>query len=150
MLDERIGDRKFMLFYQRFQDLLACLGRLPRFLLGFQIVLNFLAQLGDGGHAAYFFRHLYRELVVQFRKLLFLDRLHFHGVIVGLAPELFVGIIIRIFSLELLGLAGIRAAQIFREALQRFFGADVAHDVVGFDGIASTFGHAGKFNQRVV
>ena len=64
-----------MLLYQLFQNFFARLRGLSRFLLGFQIVANFLAQLGDGGHAANFLRHLYRELIVQFGQLLFLDAL---------------------------------------------------------------------------
>ena len=69
--DQRFGHREIVLFHKRFENLLARLRGLPRFLLRLQILLDFLAQLGDSGYTAHLFRHLYRELIIQFGKLLF-------------------------------------------------------------------------------
>ena len=60
-----------------------------------------------------------------------------HGVVVGLSREFLIGIIVGILRLELLGFARDRAAQIFGEAVERFFGAQWHKNIVGLDGFAA-------------
>ena len=72
------------------------LRRLLLFLGRIEILANFLAEFVEGRYAALFTGGIFREFVVQFGQLLFLDALHFHGIVVGLSRQLGIGIVVRI------------------------------------------------------
>src|ERR1700722_1994705 len=150
MLDQGLGNWEIMLLHQLFQDFVLGLPGLLLLLGSLQVFQDFLTHFLEIRDACCFARDFLREVIIHFGKLLFFYTLNFDDVIVGLTFQFFVRIIRGILSPEFLGFAGFRAAQVFGEAFEGLLGADVAHDVVGFDRLAFAHRSAVQFHQHKI
>ena len=139
-----------MSLHEQLENFLAGLRGLLLLLRRVQILADFLPQFGESRDSARFACRILHEFVVQLGQLLFLDALNLDCVVVGFSGELGIGIVLRIARLETFRFAGSRAAKVFGEAFERFFGADVAEDVVRLDRIAAAHWRAHQFDQSVV
>src|SRR5208282_4740099 len=156
IFDQRFGHWKVVALHKQLENFLSALRGLALLLRGVEILPDPLPELGETGDSTWFgtltlaCRGVLHEFVVQFGKLLLFDAQNLDCVVVSFSGKLGVGIILRILRAEALCFAGARAAKVFREAFERFFGSDVAEDAVRLYGIATARRRAHQLDERVV
>src|ERR1700730_8195317 len=150
MLNECFGHGEVMLFHKHSENLFVPLRGLPFFLRGFQTLAELLGHLVECGDPTPFARGVLCEFIVQLGQLLFLDSLDIDRVVVSLPCEFGVGIIVWVVRSEALRFSRPRPAQVFGEALEGLFRAQMTQNVVGLDGIATSDRGARQLDKNVI
>jgi len=146
MLNERFGYREFVELDEFGDDLLALKIGFAVIALVLEAFADFFLEIVEGGGVA----DILGELVVELGKGFGLDAEDVDGVMEFLVCEFGVGIIGRIFDVEILVVADVGAAEIFVEGLHGFFGADVAQDAVRLQRIAAAVGSAEELDLNEI
>jgi hypothetical protein len=146
MLNERFGYREFVQLDEFGDDLLALKIGFAVIALVLEAFADFFLEIVEGGGVA----DILGELIVELGKGFGLDAEDVDGVMEFLVCEFGVGIIGRIFDVEILVVADVGAAEIFVEGLHGFFGADVAQDAVRLQRIAAAVGSAEELDLNEI